>query len=315
VPADIEAALAGTGPVPGMTEQEHAVFDSLIAYRKAGYTGYLIALTSRPPAVVGYGLTDSPVGLAAFFLWHPGFANWGLRRRSGRIPDERRRARQLLPVLADQHRHIGWSDLLAYPNLAYFNDVNSGGHFAAWEQPKLFTEELRPAFRLFVSSCAGGAAQFCRSIPTERVAHELLNQGIAKGATMSSRVEHMVELTASGDADQVEARLHESLDAHGLQLFARIDHAAGARKAGVELRPDVLLIFGNPSVGTPLMQADPRVGIELPLRMLIWQDQDGTHVGYLDPRELADRYALDGHQQTLERQTAVLTKLAAAAAG
>ncbi len=58
-----------------------------------------------------------------------------------------------------------------------------------------------------------------------------------------------------------------------------------------------------------------RVGIELPLRMLIWQDPDGTHVGYLDPRELTDRYALDGHQQTLERQTAVLTKLAAAAAG
>jgi hypothetical protein len=63
------------------------------------------------------------------------------------------------------------------------------------------------------------------------------------------------------------------------------------------------------------MQADPRVGIELPLRMLIWQDPDGTHVGYLDPRELADRYALDGHQQTLERQAGVLTKLAAAAAG
>jgi uncharacterized protein (DUF302 family) len=60
--------------------------------------------------------------------------------------------------------------------------------------------------------------------------------------------------------------------------------------------------------------ADPRVGIELPLRMLIWEDPDGTHVGYLDPRELADRYALDGHQQTLERQSAVLTKLAAAAA-
>jgi uncharacterized protein (DUF302 family) len=132
---------------------------------------------------------------------------------------------------------------------------------------------------------------------------------------MSSTVESMVELAASGDADQVEARLREALDAHGLQLFARIDHAAGARKASVELQPDVLLIFGNTSVGTPLMQADPRVGIELPLRMLIWQDHGGTHVGYLDPRGLADRYALDGHQQTLERQTAVLNKLAAAAAG
>jgi uncharacterized protein (DUF302 family)/quercetin dioxygenase-like cupin family protein len=126
---------------------------------------------------------------------------------------------------------------------------------------------------------------------------------------------HMVELTANGDADQVEARLREALDAHGLQLFARIDHAAGARKADIELDADVLLIFGSTRVGTPLMQADPRVGIELPLRMLIWQDADGTHVGYLDPRELADRYALDGHQQTLERQAAVLAALAAAAAG
>ena len=53
---------------------------------------------------------------------------------------------------------------------------------------------------------------------------------------------------------------------------------------------------------------------KLPLRMLIWQDPDGTHVGYLDPRELADRYALDGQQQTLERQNAVLTALATAAA-
>ena len=125
----------------------------------------------------------------------------------------------------------------------------------------------------------------------------------------------MVELPATGDAEHVEARLREALDAHGLQLFARIDHAAGARKADVELGPDVLLIFGNVHVGTPLMQADPRVGIELPLRMLIWQDPDGTHVGYLDPHELADRYALDGQQQTLERQAAVLTGLAAAAAG
>ena len=124
----------------------------------------------------------------------------------------------------------------------------------------------------------------------------------------------MVERIANGDVDQVETRLREALDAHGLQLFARLDQAAGARKADVELGPDVLLIFGNVHVGTPLMQADPRVGIELPLRMLIWQDPDGTHVGYLDPRELADRYALDGHQQTLERQAAVLTKLTAAAA-
>ena len=88
----------------------------------------------------------------------------------------------------------------------------------------------------------------------------------------------MVGLTASGDADQLEARLREALGTHGLQLFARIDHATGARKADVELEPNVLLIFGKTSVGTPLMQADPHVGIELPLRMLIWQDPNGGTV-------------------------------------
>ena len=75
VPPDVEAALAGAGPVPAMSEQERAVFDALSAYRKSGNSGYFAALTTRPQAV-GYGLTDSPVGLAAFFLWHPGFAQW-----------------------------------------------------------------------------------------------------------------------------------------------------------------------------------------------------------------------------------------------
>ncbi len=76
VPPEVEAALAGAGPVPAeMSEQERAVFDALSAYRKSGYSGYFVAMTARPQAV-GYGLTDSPAGLAAFILWHPGFAEW-----------------------------------------------------------------------------------------------------------------------------------------------------------------------------------------------------------------------------------------------
>jgi pimeloyl-ACP methyl ester carboxylesterase len=76
VPADVEAALAGAGPVPaGMAEQEREVFDSLSAYRKSGNSAYFVILTARPQAV-GYGLTDSPAGLAAWVLLHPGFAQW-----------------------------------------------------------------------------------------------------------------------------------------------------------------------------------------------------------------------------------------------
>src|SRR6266566_2115285 len=76
VPPEVEAALAGAGPVTAeMSEQEHAVFDALSAYRKSGYSGYFVAMTARPQAV-GYGLTDSPAGLAAFVLVHPGFSQW-----------------------------------------------------------------------------------------------------------------------------------------------------------------------------------------------------------------------------------------------
>jgi pimeloyl-ACP methyl ester carboxylesterase len=75
VPPDVEAALAGAGPEPEMTDQERRVFDALRAYRASRSSGYFVALTTRPRAV-GYGLTDSPAGLAGFFLWHPGFATW-----------------------------------------------------------------------------------------------------------------------------------------------------------------------------------------------------------------------------------------------
>jgi pimeloyl-ACP methyl ester carboxylesterase len=76
VPPDVEAALAGAGPVPaGLSEQERTVFDALSAYRKSGYSGYFVAMTARPQAIE-YGPTDSPAGLAAFILWHPGFKQW-----------------------------------------------------------------------------------------------------------------------------------------------------------------------------------------------------------------------------------------------
>ena len=84
----------------------------------------------------------------------------------------------------------------------------------------------------------------------------------------------MVELTASGDLRPGRGAAARGTGRARPTAVTRIDHAAGARKADVELDADVLLIFGNVRVGTPLMQADPRVGIELPLRMLIWQDPD-----------------------------------------
>jgi uncharacterized protein (DUF302 family) len=90
-------------------------------------------------------------------------------------------------------------------------------------------------------------------------------------------------------------RLEAAVTTRGMTIFARIDHAAGARDAGLSLRPTELLIFGNAKAGTPLMQAAQSIGIDLPLKALVWQDASGdTWISYNDPSWLANRHALAG---------------------
>lgn len=96
----------------------------------------------------------------------------------------------------------------------------------------------------------------------------------------------------NGAKDTVE-RLEAAITAAGMTIFARIDHAAGAAEAGLTLAPTLLLIFGNAKGGTPLMQADQATGIDLPLKMLVWQDATGkTWMTYNDPRWIAARHGL-----------------------
>ena len=123
-----------------------------------------------------------------------------------------------------------------------------------------------------------------------------------------------VRESSSGYAETV-ARLVDAIARRGLTLFARIDHAAAARAAGLELAPEEVLIFGSPQAGTPLMQQDPRVGYELPLRMLVWQKGDRALVGYRNPAELGGRYQIADHQAALERMASLLDGLAGEAAG
>jgi uncharacterized protein (DUF302 family) len=86
-------------------------------------------------------------------------------------------------------------------------------------------------------------------------------------------------------------RLAAAVTGHGMAVLARIDHAAAAAAVGMPLRPTEVLIFGNPRAGTPLMQSTQSVGIDLPLKALVWQDEHGaTWLGYNDPRWLADRH-------------------------
>jgi uncharacterized protein (DUF302 family) len=110
-------------------------------------------------------------------------------------------------------------------------------------------------------------------------------------------------------------RLEAAVKAKGMTVFARIDHSAGASAVGLSLNPTELLIFGNAKGGTPLMQAVQTIGIDLPLKALVWQDASGiTWLSYNDPAWLAKRHGLTDAEAPIGNLTAVLDATAKAAA-
>jgi pimeloyl-ACP methyl ester carboxylesterase len=188
VPPEVAAALAG-GPVPtGLSQQERAVLEGLMASAKKGNSAYFTMMTARPQTV-GYGATDSPAGLAAWILVHPGFAKWTYGADPEQLPTKdnvldnitlywvtntaasaarlywengakgsvivaaaQKTNEIALPVAItvfpdDVYRAPETWARRAYRNLIYFNEAKRGGHFAAWEEPELFSAELRAAFR------------------------------------------------------------------------------------------------------------------------------------------------------------------------
>jgi pimeloyl-ACP methyl ester carboxylesterase len=188
VPPEAAAALAGGPLPPGLSDKERAVIESLMAYNKGGNSAYFTMLTARPQTV-GYGMTDSPAGLAAWVLVHPGFAKWtygddpersptkddvldnitlywltNSGASSGRLYWENGARGSVIVAAAQKTSEISlpvaitvfpddvyrppesWARR-AYKNLIYFHEVDKGGHFAAWEQPELFSAELRASFR------------------------------------------------------------------------------------------------------------------------------------------------------------------------
>ena len=111
-------------------------------------------------------------------------------------------------------------------------------------------------------------------------------------------------------------RVEAEVKVKGLTVFARVDHAAGAAEVGLPLRPTELLVFGNAKGGTPLMQSVQTIGIDLPLKALVWQDGSGTAwLSYNDPRYLAKRHDLGREDEAaLNTMGAALDALAKAAA-
>ena len=125
----------------------------------------------------------------------------------------------------------------------------------------------------------------------------------------------MTVVEVETDVPTAVARIEQALRQLGITLFARIDHAAGARAVGLELPDEVVLVFGDPAAGTLLMQADPQVGLDLPLRMLVWARGDRTAVGYRDPHRLDIDIDANWVRPVLDKMTGLLERLARAAAG
>ncbi len=102
-----------------------------------------------------------------------------------------------------------------------------------------------------------------------------------------------VELKSPNSVNSTMNRLEEVVKQRDLKVFARINHAAGAAKIGKSLRPTELLIFGNPQGGTPLMECAQSTGIDLPLKVLVWEDASAqVWFGYNDPAYLAQRHGV-----------------------
>ena len=188
VPPEIAKALGG-GPLPDeITDKERAVVDALRSYNMNGNAAYFNMMAARPQTV-GYGMTGSPVGLAAFILVHPGFSQWTYGADPEKSPSKddvlnditlywltnsassaarlywenntrgsiivaaaQKTLEISLPVAItvfpeDVYRAPETWARRAYKNLIYFHEVDKGEHFAAWEQPQLFPEEMRAAFK------------------------------------------------------------------------------------------------------------------------------------------------------------------------
>ena len=127
----------------------------------------------------------------------------------------------------------------------------------------------------------------------------------------------LTTLKSSHGPKETMDRLVAELQAKGLTVFARIDHAAGAKQAGLELRPTELVIFGNAKGGTPLMQANQAIGIDLPLKALVWQDASGDiWLSYNDPAWLAQRHGVGTEVDApVKAMTAMLGAVTRAATG
>ncbi|MCG7923177.1 MAG: DUF302 domain-containing protein [Candidatus Thiodiazotropha lotti] len=121
----------------------------------------------------------------------------------------------------------------------------------------------------------------------------------------------LVTLPSQFSFEETVNRFVAAVEGAGLKVFSKIDHSAGAEKVGQSLRPTLLIIFGSPKVGTALMTSDQRAGIDLPMKALVWEDdQAKVWLGYNHPDKLFDRFAINDREKVRRKVTGALQKFA-----
>src|ERR1700745_246307 len=129
-------------------------------------------------------------------------------------------------------------------------------------------------------------------------------------------IEGLISIRSNFDPKATIDRLDAEIRAKGLNVFARIDHAAGAAEVGLTFRPTELIIFGNARGGTPLMQSAQTTGIDLPLKALVWEDAAGkTWISYNEPGWIAERHGVADAQPVVNKMADLLGAIAREAAG
>lgn len=137
----------------------------------------------------------------------------------------------------------------------------------------------------------------------------------ARAVAQATAPTGLIVKSSPHSVDETETRFKKILEAKGLNLFATVEHDANASGVGLDLRPTRVVIFGNPKIGTPLMQCQQTMAIDLPQKLLIWEDEGGeTQLAYNDPQYLGGRHRLNGcGVETIKTVSGALNNLTNAA--
>lgn len=119
---------------------------------------------------------------------------------------------------------------------------------------------------------------------------------------------------STADFGTTVQRLQSEIEKRGATVVATVDHAAAAKKSGLELRPTTVIIFGNPTLGTPLMWGRQTAGLDLPLRVLVWKDESGkVQIGYWPPSRITDAHGVENVSEVTDKMTTALDAITDAA--